>query len=592
LALAGKAADDATAHGRGRRGRRQLSSALEAVSVALVFTAVLAIGGVGVVPGASASPSAAAGPKTVDLPAALVATYDHYTSDGSARCTDRAILIVAVPEHVVDVTGSVLQKGNGGVVSGMINQMWYEGPGFTNPITGYGPNYTVPKGEKGWFLGGGSGPAPCGDALSFWHNPRGFGVIPNDMVLVSGTVIDQSSNPVPGASVNIAGPDHVTTTTDSIGAFGAVVHKGTYTVTVSPPAVDAGMVVKAVSCVTGTAAGAECSGDTKDVGLKAGFQLTCPVCFTTPDVAVVRYIAKFTREDVKQCVLGLFPLIYARTSAVPPAVPDAGVTAAVAALGSAVALCAGLALSANPLPPSSVDSSTAGAFQSTKEYRGLVDIAPVTVYCDPDSTIFKIKPESPPIIANGGYTPLKVPSTSSKAPPTALHFGPAEPLRTPLNGASGSDFGRVYVNRSLNGGHTVLISYLISSRIATAERLVQYAATGYDAPFVWTVIQLRASCDGGPGGKPAAAVSVALSEFPSTFLYVDGKEVGSDGQSNLIPFIKDGGKIYNPSGTGNLALEPTCSTLNWGPGQLSGRAGSCLSNVVNGLTGGDDGSQL
>jgi hypothetical protein len=222
-----------------------------------------------------------------------------------------------------------------------------------------------------------------------------------------------------------------------------------------------------------------------------------------------------------------------------------------------------------------------------------VDIAPITVFCDPNSSIVKLSPESPEVIANGGYTPLKVPSISkAPAPPTVLHYGAAELLHTPLNGGSGSDFGHVYVNRALNGGHTVLISYLIASRIATAERLGQYTATGYDAPFIWTVVQLRASCAGGTDDKPTAAISLAVSEFPSTFLYVNGKEVGSEGQDNLIPFIEDGGTIYNPPGTGNLALEPTCGTLSWGPSQLSGRTAGCLSDVTNGLTGGSDGNEL
>lgn len=230
-------------------------------------------------PSAAASAGAGDGPKLVDLPAALVPTYDNWTLNGSARCTDRAILIVAVPAHVVDVTGSVLQKGNGGVVSGMIDRMWYEGPGFTNPITGYGPDYPVPKGEAGWFLGGGTGPGSCGNALSFWHNPRGFGMIPNDMALVSGTVTDQSGNPSPGASVHISGPDNVTTTTDSIGAFGAVVHKGTYTVTVSPPADNTGAEVTAMSCRTGTITADRCTGNTRDVGLEADFQLGATLYF-------------------------------------------------------------------------------------------------------------------------------------------------------------------------------------------------------------------------------------------------------------------------------------------------------------------------
>jgi hypothetical protein len=259
-----------------RAGRRRLASALGSVSVALACTAALEIGGAAVVPGASASPIAAGTTKLVDLPAVLVPTYDNYTAAGASRCTDRVILLVAAPDHVVDITGVARDAGTG-VAGTHFDMQVPGGPGFTNPITGYGPPYTVPKGEEGWFMGGGSGPAPCGNALATWSDPRGFGYIPDNLVLVSGTATNQSGTPVPGAHVDISGPDHVTATTDSVGAFAELVHKGTYTVTLSPPAADAGAQVKAVSCETGAIAGDRCSGDTKNVGLKAGFHiLLCP----------------------------------------------------------------------------------------------------------------------------------------------------------------------------------------------------------------------------------------------------------------------------------------------------------------------------
>jgi hypothetical protein len=205
----------------------------------------------------------------------MVGTTDSFLVDGVEHCSTRAIMIIDVPHHVVDVSGSVRHEGDG-MAGSHYDYVVDVGQATANKtITGYGPPYPIPKGELGWFMGGGTGPAPCGNPTGTWMDPRGSGVIPDNLVLVSGTVIDQSGNPVPDASVHISGPDHVTTTTDSIGAYGVLVHKGTYTVTVSPPAVDNGMGVKAVSCETGTATGGECYGDTKDVGLKAGFRLTC-----------------------------------------------------------------------------------------------------------------------------------------------------------------------------------------------------------------------------------------------------------------------------------------------------------------------------
>ena len=278
LALVGKAPGKAPAHGRARPRRRRAASGLGAVPVALAFTAALAMGEVGVAPGASASLIAASGTKSVDLPATLVATYDNSTVGGERVCTGRAILLVAVPDGVVDVTGSVHHEGDG--LYGHYNNVVPEGPGFTNPITGYGPPYPVPKGEAGWFVGGLGGAAPCDNVLATLSDPRGFGHIPDDLVLVSGTVTNQSGIPVPGAKVDISGPDHVSATTGLIGAFAQLVHKGTYTVTVSPPADDPGAVVKAVSCQTGAITGDRCSGATKNIGLTAGFHVLSPATFS------------------------------------------------------------------------------------------------------------------------------------------------------------------------------------------------------------------------------------------------------------------------------------------------------------------------
>ena len=293
--------------------------------------------------------------------------------------------------------------------------------------------------------------------------------------------------------------------------------------------------------------------------------------FQTPEVTVVRYIAAFKGDDLTNCVKGLHGIILGTRPLLAPS----------KSLLLATSLCGGLASSANPPPPSPIDVHS---FEPTKEYRMLLDIAPVTVSCNSDATIRSVSPEQPQVIANAGYTPLKVAQA-------ALVFSPGERLLRPLNSGSASDFNRVNVRR-LDNDHTLLISYLLGSRIATAERMAQYASTGYDPPFIWTVLQLRASCDGGDRGQPDTGVSVALSEFPSTTLYIDGQSAVSSGQINLIPFILDGGTRFNPAGIGNLALAPTC-TRHWaGPGKLSGYSGDCLSDVTNGLTGGQSGYDL
>ena len=128
--------------------------------------------------------------RRVRLPAAMIETFSPYTLDGTPRCTVRQILLVAVPQHVTDITGSVEHKGTG--LGGPFDDLLTYGPGFTNPITGYGPNYRVARGEVGWFTGGGSGPGPCESGLGQWLHAKGFGLAPANLVPIRGRLVDGS----------------------------------------------------------------------------------------------------------------------------------------------------------------------------------------------------------------------------------------------------------------------------------------------------------------------------------------------------------------------------------------------------------------
>jgi hypothetical protein len=213
--------------------------------------------------------------KRIKLPASVIGQVDNYTSDGSARCSSRQILIVAVPKQVTSYSAKVQQDAYS-FGTHYTTVYPFSGPPFTNPITGYGPPYTVPSGEAGWFIGGGSGPQPCGTGVSGWKNAKASGVIPNDLVPISGTTTDESGAPAPDAEIRISGPSSTSIRTDSIGAYVVLVKKGHYTVTASPPPGDAGYHVQTTSCDSGTAASGSCDGDTGDRGLGADFEISPP----------------------------------------------------------------------------------------------------------------------------------------------------------------------------------------------------------------------------------------------------------------------------------------------------------------------------
>jgi Carboxypeptidase regulatory-like domain len=243
---------------RSRAQRRRLTLAT-AVAVSLVSA------------GLSAAPALA---KTIKLNGSVIETQDNYTLNGNPECTDRDILLIAVPKQIISVSATIEHKGVsfGQAFDDTIPE---DGsPPFTTPITGYGPNYPVPQGEAGWFLGGGGGPAPCGSGLSGWSHLKAHGVIPSNLVPISGTATDDTGKPVPGAQIDISGPSSATLTTDSIGAYIVLVKKGHYTVTAKPPPADKGYHVKATTCDVGSSSGSQCDGNTGTSGLGADFEIT------------------------------------------------------------------------------------------------------------------------------------------------------------------------------------------------------------------------------------------------------------------------------------------------------------------------------
>lgn len=196
------------------------------------------------------------------------------------------------------------------------------------------------------------------------------------------------------------------------------------------------------------------------------------------------------------------------------------------------ALCGALRASANSFPPSSFDSGQFAAFAATKEYRGYVAIPSYTLSCNSLN-----QPIS--VTANGqfafslGYTKDNIKAR------TYYQLGDGY--------TSDNNFDRTSPDVYLTAtGFTV--TYKWASRVATAERLGQYALSHFDAPFVWSVFEENAGCNGSQN------VRYTYADFPTTDVYIDGKEVLHDKQTGAIAnFLKQGGTTFNPNGYGNLA---------------------------------------
>lgn len=306
-----------------------------------------------------------------------------------------------------------------------------------------------------------------------------------------------------------------------------------------------------------------------------------PVQITTPDVQVVNYIPKFTQQS---CENQIQPYL------------------ASGHRNDAPLACLALTTSANPDPPADLSDPT--TFLASKEYRGYVHISPTTVICNQDGTIQSFG--SPTTSMSVGFTPIRLFSKT-------ITFSPAEALTREVDRGtwpsvrSGSLSGYSYDQTQViePNPSTVLISYIFAARVGLVPRLIAAALTGYDAPFIWEVVQIRASC----GGNPGTGVSVVASAVPTTSLYVKGALVTSNPLSNLGPFIQAGDPIPNqifrqpvseyvePPGVGPLAVVSGCSApMDWTDGSgapvLGSPADTCADEISDAQTGGPNGGTL
>jgi hypothetical protein len=298
--------------------------------------------------------------------------------------------------------------------------------------------------------------------------------------------------------------------------------------------------------------------------------------FYMPDVKVVSYISAV---DAPQCARDL--------------VTQLGVSQS-----SALIACGVLASSANPTPPSAFTADGWSSFVQSKEYRGYIHLPAMVVHCS-DNTVVGL--DNQPVSASARPSPFADPgfewSPGFTPGPRGLvvqTYSDAEPF---LNDATGSTVAALFDHDlpsvSLHADGTLVVSFLAASRIATEDRLAAAALLNYDAPFIWTVVQERFNCSGGK-----ESVSVANYEFPTTNLYIDGNLTSWYTENHLVDFIGDGGNtVFNPPGTGYLALTPTCgSRVGWSlhGNQLQGKSpgGGCLGFILGGPNGGVSGDYL
>ncbi|CAG8852880.1 36171_t:CDS:1, partial [Gigaspora margarita] len=96
----------------------------------------------------------------------------------------------------------------------------------------------------------------------------------------------------------------------------------------------------------------------------------------------------------------------------------------------------------------------------------------------------------------------------------------------------------------INDNTCLAIKDVRSSRLAHMERKSQYVLTGYDAPFIFTKVDMTVCCN------RQVSVKVHRTVFPQTRLYINGVWEQVQAQTELGKFIIYGGKKLFQDGYG------------------------------------------
>lgn len=90
-------------------------------------------------------------------------------SAGATRCSGMTILVISTRPDIATYRGLRQPAG--------IHGVHLLGPPFTHPIVDSGLKYHDPPHHAAWFLGFGSGPAPCENGVRNYRNPHAVGVL-------------------------------------------------------------------------------------------------------------------------------------------------------------------------------------------------------------------------------------------------------------------------------------------------------------------------------------------------------------------------------------------------------------------------------
>ena len=169
------------------------------------------------------------------MPVSAVVTGTVVTSDG--RCSALVVLQVTLNAKVDSYDATWVPAGQtavstytgGGLAPGVTSS---EGSWTTGEVAYGDLTYPVPQGDGAWFLGQGSGPAPCTSPGPGSVQAWGWTTHP----VVRGHVkYKGTGGPAPGVKVTAKCASGGTTTTDSYGAYGFILSPGTCTIAPSVP---------------------------------------------------------------------------------------------------------------------------------------------------------------------------------------------------------------------------------------------------------------------------------------------------------------------------------------------------------------------
>ncbi|CAG8765441.1 52_t:CDS:2, partial [Cetraspora pellucida] len=254
------------------------------------------------------------------------------------------------------------------------------------------------------------------------------------------------------------------------------------------------------------------------------------IIFQTPDVLTVSYIKdqpNFSMYCDKQ-------------------LKDIGIS-----LVSRTTACKVLKDSANNDPPTSFSNmnSIGGDFDKwarSKEYRGYIHIPSFNVKCDASGNLVTANPRDPDY--RNKENPTKSPDQVDDAE------------RNPYGYTKIPWYARSKCPNEYEPAD-VYTEDLTTSRLSNCSRYAQQELTGTDAPFIFTNINMKVCCN------RQVSITIDRSVFPQTRLYIDGKMVGEQEQTDLGQFISSGGRQPDPSklskvGHGKIARSGKSLTYN------------------------------